>query len=270
MVESLTRFCLAVADPLLGWLLRLPSELAVAIVALATALILRGVRRFTTDQDLLRRAAADRRRLRELIREARRRGDRAAVARFKLTHTQIAMRTMGQEWKPLLISLVPVAVLAVWCFSRLEFHPPAAEEPVDVVLFTPVSAIGEFVHLVPSDGIRADGWVRVVRPDVQGTNSPPSNGIAVWSVRAAAGSHTVTFRLADATLTREFRAGLKTYAEPIRQHDRGYVTQLCMREARFLGVVPAIPQIGFASWLVAYLLIVCAAFPVIRRLTGIY
>ena len=35
MIAQLTRFCLAIADPVLGWLLRLPWELAVLIVALA-------------------------------------------------------------------------------------------------------------------------------------------------------------------------------------------------------------------------------------------
>jgi uncharacterized membrane protein (DUF106 family) len=270
MAEQLTRFCLFLADPALGWLLRLPSEWAVTIVALATALILRGVRRFTTDQDLLHRAAADRRRLKECIREARRRGDREAVLRHKAVVAQVAFRTLGQEWRPLLVSIVPVAVLAVWCFSRLEFHPPGAGEPVEVVLYTPVSSIGEFAHLVPTDGVEADGWVRAVAPDAPGTNAPPANGIAMWTVRAETGSRELTFRVGDGTLTREFRAGLRTYAEPIRFHDAGFVTQLRMREARFLGLVPGIPRIGFAPWLVAYLAIVCAAFPLIRRITGIY
>ena len=259
---------------MLGWLLRLPAAAAVTIMAVATALVLRGVRWFTTDQNLLHRAAADRRRLKECMREARQRGDRDAVARHKAVAAQVAFRTLGQEWKPLLVSLVPVAVLAVWCFSRLEFHPPAAGEPVEVALYTPVPAIGDLAHIVPADGVEAEGWVRLVAPDATGTdatgtNAPPANGIAAWTVRAASGSHELTFRIGDVTLTREFRAGARTYAEPIRFHDGGFVTQLRMREARFLGIVPGIPQIGFAPWLVAYLLIVCAAFPLIRKLTGI-
>jgi len=269
MVDELTRFCLSITDPLLGWLLRLPSAWTLTIVALATALILRGVRWFTTDQDLLHRAAADRRRLKECIREARQRGDRDAVARHKAVAAQVAFRTLGQELKPLLVSLVPVAVLAVWCFSRLEFHPPAAGEPVEVALYTPVPAIGDLAHIVPADGVEADGWVRLVAPDATGTNAPPANGIAAWTVRAASGSHELTFRIGDVTLTRELRAGSRTYAEPLHFHDGGFVTQLRMREARFLGIVPGIPQIGFAPWLVAYLLIVCAAFPLSRTLTGI-
>jgi len=161
------------------------------------------------------------------------------------------------------------AILATWCFARLEFHPPKAGESVDVVLYTPVSAIGEFVHLVPADGVEADGWIRTVEPDIPATNKPPANGISVWKVRAAGGTYPLVFRIGETTVTHEFRAGQTVYTEALRHHSDGYATQLRMREARFFGVVPGIPQIGLTPWLVAYLLIVCAAFPVIRKVTGI-
>lgn len=272
MMEQLTAVCLSITDPVLGWLLRIPSDLAIVIVALATSLILRGVRAFTTDQDLLRRAADDKQHLKERMRAARRAGDREAVARFRNIGTQVALRTMGQEWKPLLVSILPVALLATWCFTRLEFHPPRAGEPVAVALYAPVSAIGDAVHIVPQDGLDADGWVREIRADRPvGTNSPPANGVAVWTLRGAASvnPYLLQFRCGDRTILSELRVGGTTYAPSLQVHGDGWVSEARMRPVRFLNIVPGIPLIGFAPWLVAYLIVVCAAFPVIRRITGI-
>ena len=40
MLEAITTVCLAIADPLLGWLLYLPRDLVLAMLALGTSLIL--------------------------------------------------------------------------------------------------------------------------------------------------------------------------------------------------------------------------------------
>ena len=58
-------------DVLLGWLLLLPRSIAVLAVGLTTAALLTLIRRWTTNQDRLRRASADMRRLKELKRAAK-------------------------------------------------------------------------------------------------------------------------------------------------------------------------------------------------------
>jgi len=60
MLETITALCLAVTDPLLDWVLHLPRDVALLLVAVGTALILTVVRIFATDQDLLRRCKEDR------------------------------------------------------------------------------------------------------------------------------------------------------------------------------------------------------------------
>src|SRR4051794_30724863 len=111
-------------DILLGWLLRLPSDAQLCIVAIGSAAIITIVRARTTDQDLLRRCRDDKTRLQVLMREAKAGQDRLAVKRIRATLGLIALKQVRQEGQPFLVSLLPIALLATWAFHRLEFHPP--------------------------------------------------------------------------------------------------------------------------------------------------
>src|SRR6516164_1963701 len=106
MLHTWNNLSLAVGDFLLGWLLRLPRDLTLLMVAVFTALVMIGIRLMTTNQDLLRLAAEDGRRLRQLSREARRQGDKTALQRYKLTRSQVGLIKLKAEGLPLLVSLV--------------------------------------------------------------------------------------------------------------------------------------------------------------------
>lgn len=270
MLDAWTTMSLAVFDTLLGRLLTLPSDAVLLAVAIGSAAILTVVRVFTTDQDLLRRAAADKRRLAVLIREARRRGDTAAVKRLRATKPMVAMRTLGSEGLPLLVSLLPIAMLATWCLARLEFHPPQDGEAIRVIAYTPVSAAGGVVHLVPQDGLEADAWVQPVAA-VAGDDGPP-NGLAAWTLRARAADapYRLTLRLKHTSVEHPLRVGGRTYTPALVDHGDGLVTEVRMRPLRLLGIVPGIAAIGFPPWLVAYLVIVVPFVFILKRLLRIY
>ena len=108
MLERLNHWIVAVMDVLLGWLLRLPSDLQLIAVALGSAIILTAVRVWTSNQDLLRRCRDDKARLKTLIREAKKRRERIAVRRHRSTLGMIAMKQLRQEVRPLLASLLPI------------------------------------------------------------------------------------------------------------------------------------------------------------------
>ena len=131
----------------------------------------------------LHRAAADKKRLRDLIREAKRRKDRDAVRRHRATLGQIGLLTLGAELRPLLAAIGPIALLATWCALRLEFHPPRDGEPVKLAVYTPVSATDKLIHLVPEEGLTADGWIK--RVEAVTDNGPPY-GLASWELKAQA------------------------------------------------------------------------------------
>ena len=154
MLAWINNAVVALADPLFNWLLRLPTDVALVIVAVGTAAIITFSRLFTTNQDLLRRCDQDKKRLKELIRQAKRQKDKEAVKRYRTTRNMIGMMTMKEEGGPLLAAIVPIAILGTWCFQRLAFVPPRAGETVQVKAYFPVSAVGELAHVVPQEGLR--------------------------------------------------------------------------------------------------------------------
>jgi len=230
-----------VLDFIFGWLLRLPSDLTILVIALLTGVVLTLVRKWTTDQGLLARAAADNKRLGQLIKEAKRTGNKEALARYRQTKAQIGMLKFRQEGKPMLVSLVPIALLATWAFARLEFLPPKPGDPVAVVARGPLTAAGEVVHLVPAPGLTVvDGWVRKLA--AIGEESQ-----AEWRVQS------------DAVLS----------AEHLTVRGRELQLELRLPERRLFNLVPGWPQYGLPAWLVGYLLIVIPFVPLLKKVLRI-
>ncbi|MFP4058069.1 MAG: hypothetical protein ACLF0G_14470 [Candidatus Brocadiia bacterium] len=255
----------------LGWLLALPRDLAIALLAVGTCLLLALARKLTTDQDRLRRCRGDIRRLRALIRQARRQGEKATVRRLRATRARVNTLRLGAEAKPLAVSIVPIVVLAVWAVARLDYLPPRVGEELTLRAFYPLSSVDRLTHLVPRDGVELpQGAVRVVELDPEGE----ANGLASWALRPAEpleGTR-LLIRHRGQTAEHPLRAGARTYAPPLVAHGGPaiLVTELELRRARFLGLVPGIPALGFPPWLVAYLLLVVPLVPLVRRLLRVY
>lgn len=255
MLDWWNNLCLAIVDLLLGWSLSLPSDVTLLLVAAISAAILTLLRVPLTNQDRLRRAAADTKRLRQLRREARKAGERKAAARHSATFTQIAMIKLAAEGKPLLAAIVPIAVLATWCALRLEYHPPRADQSLEFVVYTPVSRADKLAHVVPQEGIESsDRWIRRIEPRV---DEGARYGEARWKlrVRASDEAHCVVARLADRSLEHNVLVGQPTYLPPVVDHSEDFVTAVRLRPVRLFGVLHGVPQLCLAPWLVAYLVL---------------
>jgi hypothetical protein len=232
-----------ILDFLFNWLLLLPSDLTIIVTAVLTGTVLTLVRKWTTNQELLGRAAADNQRLAALIKQAKRGRDKEALARYRQTKAQVGILKFKQEGRPLLMSLVPIALLATWAFARLEYLPPKPGDAVTVVAHAPVSAAGEVVHLVPGDGLTAlNGWVRKLAVTDEEAQ-------AEWSVKADR-------VLAADQLT--VRGG------------RDVTLTLRLPERRLFGIVPGWPQLGLPAWLVGYLAIVIPFVPLLKKILKIH
>lgn len=292
MLEAAGNFVVAVMDYVLGWVLFLPRDLMLFAVAILTSGILVFVRLFSTDQGWLRRAAADRKRLRELIKAARRRGDREARKRHKAVLTLIKVKSLRFEGRPLLYAVVPIALLATWCFSRVAYHPPGPGETVEVRAYFPVSAIGRLAYLVPDPGLRAEGgWMQTVVRDrplpVHGwwdafnartrawlNMDPPLEGLATWRVRAEGRgqAHLLRLRYAGRTYEKAVLVGSRHYAPAVEIHSEGPVRaiELAMRPVKLFGLVGGIDALYLPPWLVAYLLIAIPCVGVLKRVLRIH
>jgi uncharacterized membrane protein (DUF106 family) len=271
VLDALQNFALKLMDALLGWTLALPSDATLFIVAIGSALVLTGVRVWTSDQDLLRRCKHDKQRLKALMREAKRRKDKPAIQRHRAVNGMIGLTQMRQEWRPLLAALVPLALLATWAFGRLEFHPPRAGEPIEFTATFPLSAVGKIAHVAPMDGITAtNGWIQQIE---HGASGGTPRGVATWKLRAEARPEPYVIQLRSGAQTCEhpLRVGQRIYEAPLKTHDdQVLATEVSMKQLRLFGIVPGIPAIALAPWLVAYLLIVIPFVFILKRLLRIY
>jgi len=273
MIAWWNHLSLTVVDFLLGFLLRFPATVAIVVVSIGSGMILTLARSFTTDQRKLGVAAADRKKQKELAKAAKARGDKPSAQRHLAVRNQISLLTLGQEGKPLLVSLLPIAMLATWAVERLEFHPPQAGEEVTIVAYVPRRLVGQTLHIVPVDGLQSGpGWISGIAPgEIMGIPC----GEARWTLttEAAEGMREfpLHFRLQDQTLEGALRVGGRTYASPrlwFPEHEIRIDTEL--RQVKPFGIVPGIPAIMFPPWLVAYVLLVVPSVFATKKIFGIH
>ncbi len=260
---------LSAGDLCFGWLLSLPSDVTLVAIAILTSLIFIVVRLFTTDQAYLKKCAADKTRLGELIAEAKKAGNKPAVQRFRTTVGQIGFKLMWVEVKPTLVALIPVGFLATWCLERIEFHPPKARDPIEVSFHLPVSASGQLVHLTPVKGLASEGgWIRRMGKE----EGDPLASMAAWKISfEEPGSHELLFRYADKTFSQTVQVGQKHYAPKYKFYPDGdkYASVVNMRPRMLFGVVPGIDALAMAPWMVGYLFITIPLVFINKKLFGV-
>jgi len=300
MLDAINDLITNAMDYVLDWILVLPRDLRILAVALLTSAMMTFVRLWSTDQEWLGRADADKKRLGELIKQARRDKDKPAKKRFKDTLNLIKFKSVRFEGKPLLWVILPVALLATWCFNRLAFEPPRSGEDVTVRLYTPASAEGDYPHLLvdPEGGLSVDSavqeivrdtpmqyegvWDTVVNQSVSSllrwiglSGEPALGGVATWKVKADApgeGRHVLTFVHRGRTYEKELLVGSRHYASNFQFCDGDDVDgiEIVMEPARLFGVIGGIDWLMLPGWLVAYLVIALLLVSVLKRVCRIY
>jgi len=246
-------------DVVLGWSLRYSQGASLVVVALATSLVLTFVRVVTTDQRRLKLCRKDKKRLKQLLRQAKRDKDKPAVRRYRATIGMLGIATMKAEFKPLLASILPIILLATWAFARLNFVPPQPGENLTVKAYFPVLSVGRLTHIVAQEGLQAgDGWVKVVSEDLDQAGNA-TNGLASWAISAEAREqpYKLAIRHDGRTVDYEILADGERYAPQIVQYADGPVlaVEQSLEAYKPFGAIPGIDAIGIAGWVVGYLAI---------------
>ena len=291
MLNQINDVIMWIGDVLFGWLLLLPSDAALLIIAIGTGAILVFSRLVSTNQDMLRRCDQDKTRLKQLMREAKRQKDKEALLRYRASMGLISITTMKAEGLPLLVAIVPIGILGAWCFERIAFHPPQAGEVVSVVAYFPVSAAGQVVHIVPQAGIEAVSPDRGTRDDcwvqeIKVVSDPPGaspQGEAIWHLKAKPNEakhkpYILDIRYKKGSYKKELLVGQRTYAADVEFYQNAPIvcTQIEMRPVKLFGIVPGIDwgrlpgPLQLAPWLVAYFLIAIPSVSLLKRITGIF
>jgi uncharacterized membrane protein (DUF106 family) len=258
---------LRAGDVVFGWLLALPSDATLIMVAVLTSLTFVVVRKFTVDQDLARRCRLDKQRLNQLTRQAKAERNKDALGRYQATVAQIGMKVMKLEILPTLVALLPVGFLAIWAYERLNYFPPQAHQPVEVAFYLPVSACGRLIHISPIPGVSADGWLKPVTAD-NDKQGQTTNGIARWKLHAEnPGEYTLRFHFDDKVYEHPVAIGARNYAPTLKQQDgkdARIVSEVKLRQRKLFGVLPGTEALGWPGildpWLVGYLALVIPLF----------
>jgi uncharacterized membrane protein (DUF106 family) len=264
-------WCARLLDYPLGWLLAIPRDVAIVIVAIGTSLLLTLARKWTTDQDRLHRADNDISRLKQLRREAKQRGDKETISNIRATVGMIKLNGMKVEGKPLLWSIVPIALLAIWALARLDYYAPqpGEEEPLKIEANYPLSSIGKVTHLIAPEGLEVAEPIKIVKKD----EALGGAGIAVWYARPvkAMDRAEITIRHAEDSVVIPFTVGGNIYEAPMAMYPgKITATWVHLRQSKFLGIVPGIEIIMFPPWLIAYLIITIIFVPLLRKVLKIY
>lgn len=236
-----------ILDYIFGWLIPVSTDATIISMGLVTSMLLILVRKFTTNQNMLAKINSDLKRLAFLISKAKVDRDTDALCRYRKTKAQIAMLKLREEIKPLLFSLVPVIFIASWGFLRLQFKPLEEGDRVKIVAKSGLSDTGEIVWLVPDNRlIVEDGWIRKLTPSRDFVE-------AVWFV-----TFKEKFDISELKIRR------------LNNIDKPISLSFCLKELRFLGIVPSLPFIKVPAWMVGYLISVVILFILFKRMFKIY
>ena len=257
-------------DHVLGWLLLIPRDGAILIIALGTSLVLTYARKWTTNQERLGRCKRDVKRLKQLRREAKRAKDKETVKQIKKSLGMIAMMKAKSEGLPTLVSLLPIILLASWAWMRLDYFPPKADDVLTVRAYYPLASEKKLTRIEVPKGVKMESSaVQFVKLDPNGE----VNGLAEWKLRpAAADAITVIIRHQGQSAEHTFSVGGKTYIAPLLPHTSGKIvmTEVVLKQAKFLGIVPGIPQVFCPPWLLAYFLITIPFVPIFRKVLRVH
>lgn len=263
MIETLCAWALTVADLLLLWAWRLSPDLALILIAVASAAALALLRRWTTPQAWLHRARADLAVLKTALRTARQNRDAAARARHLALKRRIDLQRLLRAELPALAAALPVLlILAQWAYLRLEFRPVQTGETVTLHLEASPSWAGQTVHMVPGPEMAVAGSpIRSITAEA----SAEGPVTVTWSLTPTQ-TQDLHLRLADRTLVHP--VVLAPRPDPVARIDQGdgLATRLDLIPYRAFGFIPTLDPLWCPAWLLAYLMITLPGMFVLRRL----
>jgi hypothetical protein len=275
MIASWTSACVKIFDVLLGWTLGFRSEVTILLVAAFAVAIALLIRWFVTDQASLRRIADDLRKLRQLIRRARSRLDRDAIARHRRVRAAVLGLKLRKELPAAVVSLIPLAALLTWGHRRLDLVPPRAEA-FTIRALLPISAEGRLIHLVPEKGLTCpDGWVRkltlLYAYSMSDPHLEPSHTVAQWSMSAGPETREIDVRIrfGDRTMTHPVLLRSAHYELPRVNHAGIGMTEVLQPLNRPFGIGIGTARLGLYPWLFPFVGLAVVMYLAARRILKI-
>jgi len=299
-LDMLTQLVARILDYPLGWLLKMPRDLMIVLIALATSLMMNLARKWTTNQELLHRCDNDQKRLKVLAKTAKAAKDKLALQRNRATMAMIQLMQFKAEMRSMMFSIVPVALLATWAFVRVPYVAPAVNQPLVVKAYYPLSCVDRLTHLLPVAGLEVPDPIQIIHPDPTGPNA-----LATWTITATIPlPHAdLCFRYGEETVHHPCAIGGAIYEPPVVEHPGStiLVTETVLKQPKVFGILPAVPvnplkwtlpwskpagaeplptggqmpddatsSFSIDSWLVAYIVLAFIFVPLSRSVLKVY
>ncbi|MFG0336159.1 MAG: hypothetical protein ACF8TS_22605 [Maioricimonas sp. JB049] len=244
---------LHVGELVWGWTLALPRDLSLLLIAALSTLAVLLLRRLLTNQTLLQDLRADERTLRHRVRDAKRAGEEAALARYRSTHTTVTAMKLSQELRVLPIAILLILGTVAWGNEQLPWLPLRLEEPITIGLEAPRIHAGQIVHLVPEAGLSVEGgWLRRLDEQIE----PLPHAHTTWRIRIESppADRLLAIRLHDQTLEHPVSVNVPAGTdERVRRHADGFTTTLHLRRYRPFGL-PIPWPVAYGLWCVMFYL----------------
>lgn len=188
MVSGFQAFVDMIFNPVFGWLLNIPSILAIIFLATLLALISTLLQKFLTNQAKMKRLRDDTKKYQEQMKRLR--DDPEKMMKVQQKVLPIQMELMKESFKPLLVTLVPFLLVFFWLSSHFAFFPVEPNTPF-IVSATFEKGIGGTATLGGSSAILIETPEQTVK-----------DGMVKWVVKAPAGEYDLNLTFAGATFYR--------------------------------------------------------------------
>ena len=155
-ILPLIKLCYIPCDLLLGWTLYLGPIGALIAIGAVTGFLVNLFQKYCSNQVLLGQRKADLDKLKLISKDAKQAGDNDKVVRLRGLIGRISTKYAMESMKPALWSVPPMCIVAMWAGERMSYQPVRPGEVVEVVAHFEDGASG-FTHILPNDGLTADG-----------------------------------------------------------------------------------------------------------------
>ncbi len=244
MVSGFQSIVDTVLTPVFGWLLRIPSIVAILFLSLLLGLVSTLLQKYLTDQAKMRRLKDDTKKLQKQMKDAQKKGEHDKMLKAQQKMMPIQMDLLRESFKPLLWTMVPFLLIFFWLSVHFAFLPVEPGVPFTVTAAFEDGVSGNATLSVP-EGFTVDEPTKAI-----------SNGAAVWTVKGPEGEHDLTLHYAGADFTRSVLVTHeREYLPPVQQL-HGSVQSITIGNAKLLPLGPGFNLFGWQpSWIFYYIIL---------------
>jgi uncharacterized membrane protein (DUF106 family) len=240
MVGGFQVFIDTIFNPVFGWLLNIPSLVAIIILAFTLGLVSTLLQKYLTDQAKLKRLREDTKKLQEQIKKATKDKDMNKLSNLQEKIMPIQVDMIKETFKPIIVTMVPFLLIFFWLSNHFAYHEIRPDVP-----FTVSAQFKEGVG----------GTVTLDSPLlVDDATKQVSDGVARWTLKGPAGEHSLNLTYAGATLSRKVLISEERIYESPAQPFEGPVSSFNIDNERLIPI-PGFNLFGwYPGWIFYYII----------------